>query len=85
MENIEQGVTPISIRGPLLFDIFINVMFLFVEKCNSYNHADYSVMNSSYDVETVILNTLRPRQDGCRLPDDIFKCIFFDENVLIVI
>ena len=30
-------------------------------------------------------NTLRPRQDGCRLPNDIFKCIFFNENVLILI
>ena len=30
-------------------------------------------------------NILRPRQDDCRLPDDIFKCIFFNENVLILI
>ena len=28
-------------------------------------------------------NTLRPRQDGCR--NDIFKCIYFNENVLILI
>ena len=27
------------------------------------------------------LNTLRERQNGCHLPDDIFKCIIFDENV----
>ena len=26
-------------------------------------------------------NTLSPRQDGCRFPDDIFKCIFLNENV----
>ena len=32
-----------------------------------------------------IVNTLRPRQDGCRLPGDIFKCIFFNENALILI
>ena len=32
-----------------------------------------------------MLNTLRPRQDGCRFPDDIFKCIFFNENVLLLI
>ena len=31
------------------------------------------------------LNTLRPRQDGRHFPDDIFKCIFLNENVLIPI
>ena len=30
-------------------------------------------------------NTLRPRQDGCQLPDDIFKCIFLNENPYISI
>ena len=29
-------------------------------------------------------NTLRPRQNGRRFPDDIFKCIFLNENVLIL-
>ena len=29
------------------------------------------------------INTLRPKQNGCRFPDDIFKCIFFNENVWI--
>ena len=27
------------------------------------------------------LNSLRPRQNGRHLPDDIFKCIFLNENV----
>ena len=31
------------------------------------------------------INTLRPRQDGCRFPNDIFKCIFFNQNLLILI
>ena len=31
------------------------------------------------------LNTLRPRQDGRHFPDDIFKCIFLNENVWISI
>ena len=31
----------------------------------------------------MILNTLRLRQNGCYFPDDIFKCIFFSENVWI--
>ena len=28
-----------------------------------------------------IINTLKPRQNGCHFPDDIFKCIFLDENI----
>ena len=31
------------------------------------------------------LNTLRPRQNGRHFPDDIFKCIFLNENVWIFI
>ena len=32
-----------------------------------------------------IINTLRPRQNGRHFPDDIFKWIFFNENVWISI
>ena len=32
-----------------------------------------------------VFNTLRPRQNGRHFPDDIFKCIFLNENVLISI
>ena len=31
------------------------------------------------------INTLRPKQNGCHLPDNIFKCIFLNENVWILI
>ena len=31
------------------------------------------------------VNTLRPRQDGRHFPDDIFKCIFLNENIWISI
>ena len=31
------------------------------------------------------VNTLRPRQNGCHFTDDIFKCIFLNENVWIPI
>ena len=30
-----------------------------------------------------LFNTLRPRQNGRRIPDDIFKCIFLTENIWI--
>ena len=35
------------------------------------------------DMGVFSLNTLRPRQAGHYFPDDIFKCIFFNENVWI--
>ena len=38
--------------------------------------------NFDYDFQ---LNTLRPRQNGCHFTDDIFKCIFLNENVWIPI
>ena len=31
------------------------------------------------------INTSRPRQNGCHFPDDIFKCIFLDEDIRIPI
>ena len=34
---------------------------------------------------SIVLITLRPRQDGRHFPDDIFKCIFLNENVWIPI
>ena len=33
----------------------------------------------------ILINTLRPRQNGRIFPDDIFKCIFLNENVYISI
>ena len=29
------------------------------------------------------VNTLRPRQNGCHFPDDMFKCVFLNEDVWI--
>ena len=34
----------------------------------------------SWKQSIYLFNTLRPRQNGRRFPDDIFKCIFFNEN-----
>ena len=31
----------------------------------------------------IVLNTLRLKQNGCHFADDIFKCVFFNENVWI--
>ena len=45
--------------------------------------------STEYQVEFnqsfVALNTLRPKQKGRHIADNIFKCIFFNENVWILI
>ena len=38
-----------SILGPLLFNIFMNDLFLFIEKCKLYNYADDNSLDSSSD------------------------------------
>ena len=43
----------------------------------------YHISTSSASSHT--FNTLRPRQNGCHFTDDIFKCIFLNENISIVI
>ena len=48
-------------------------------------YQNYLVMSTTYLALTISLNTLRPRQNGCHFPDDIFKCIFLNENVKISI
>ena len=54
---LNKGVPQGSILGPLLFNVFMNDMFLFMERCNLYNYADdNSIIYSSPDIETVILN-----------------------------
>ena len=52
---------------------------------------NYTNFNSQFNYENTILlfpiighhhsNTLRPRHNGRHFPDDIFKCIFLNENV----
>ena len=38
-----------------------------------------------HDVANIVINTLRPRQHGRHFPDDIFKYIFLNDNVWILI
>ena len=47
--------------------------------CTDWSHCDFSWCNES------LVNTLRLRQNGRHFPDDIFKCIFLNEKVWILI
>ena len=51
----------------------------------SYTLHVHKMMQSMTSASSLRLNTLRPRQNGRNFPDDIFKWIFLNENVLISI
>ena len=36
-------------------------------------------------IKTMVVNSLRPRQNGRHFADDVFKCIFLNENVWILL
>ena len=53
-----------------------------IELAWGHNYAcryPYRFQKSSYSWH--LMNTLRPKKKGCHLSDDIFKCIFLNENV----
>ena len=52
--------------------------------CSIKWYPNHSIIGLQY-AQNRHLNTLRSRQNGCHFPDDIFKCIFLNENVRISI
>ena len=50
-----------------------------------YNKPNILCKSSDILYQENSLNTLRPRQNGQHFPDDIFKCIFLNENISISI
>ena len=45
----------------------------------------WCIWNCCMSWAAMFINTLRLRQNGCHFTDDIFKCIFLNENVWILI
>ena len=58
-KRVPQG----SILGLLLFNIFINDLFLFIEKCTLYNYADDNSMAYSSTTLQNVLSNLRTLQN----------------------
>ena len=57
----------------------------FRRKAHVHVFIDYASKIIAISPRCQWVNTLRPRQDGRLFPDDIFKCIFFNGSVLILI
>ena len=67
-----KGVPQGSILGPLLFNIFVNDLFLFIEKCTLYNYADdNSMSHSSLTLQGVLSSLL----SDCKIAVE-----WFDDN-----
>ena len=56
--NVTRGIPQRPILGPLLFDIFINNIFLFIEKSGICKFADDNTLFSCGDNLSVILESL---------------------------
>ena len=68
--ELTKGVPQGSILGPLLFNIFINDLFLFIENCTLYNYADD---NSRSDSSTTLQNVLSNLRIDCKIAIDWFE------------
>ena len=71
-------IAPVPVKQP--WRVWVNVIH-FSTKIEKYNHNKLCAYFMGYTV-SVVLNTMRPRQNGCHFPDNIFKRIL-NENCCI--
>ena len=56
--NISKGVPQGSILGPIIFNIFINDIFYFLNKTKLYNYADDNTLSYSHPDFNILMETL---------------------------
>ena len=59
------------------------LIIVFTRFCSSFSLVVDSPCANEPILKDIAFNTLRPRQNGHHFPDDVFKCIFLNENVWI--
>ena len=92
MFNVTEGMYFFWIKISLACLVFANILsdtslFVFIfmlSLASSFVDTLLSVWTRLVR-HSLLFNTLRLRQNGCHFPDDIFKCIFLNENVWISI
>ena len=57
--DIVRGVPQGSILGPLLFNVFINNIFHFLDKSSLYNYADDNTLSYAYSNSDTLIHTLQ--------------------------
>ena len=57
--DIVRGVPQCSILGPLLFNVFINDIFHFLDKSSLYNYADDNTLSYAHSNSVTLIHTLQ--------------------------
>ena len=63
--SLSKGVPQGSILGPLLFDVFINDMYLFINKCTLYNYTDDNSLSCAATEVEEVMSSLQ--MDGSKV------------------
>ena len=63
--SLSKGVPQGSILGPLLFNVFINDMYLFINKCTLYNYADDNSLSCAATGVEEVMSSLQ--MDGSKV------------------
>ena len=57
-QNVSKGVSQGSILGPLIFNIFLNDIFNFINEAKLFNHADDNTLSHSHPDFATLIATL---------------------------